>query len=80
MGGSTVKGNTVMSQATYYLQRCPTCGRQLQVLVEYLGRQLTCEHCQGSFVATTETVGEEASSEAMARAEQLLAGSERPQQ
>jgi DNA-directed RNA polymerase subunit RPC12/RpoP len=69
-----------MSQATYFLQRCPTCGRQLQVRVEYLGRKLSCEHCQGSFVAAFESACGEASSETMTRADQLLVASERPQQ
>ena len=69
-----------MSQATYYFQRCPTCGRQLQVRVEYLGRKLSCEHCQGSFVAAAEVACGEDGSEAMTRADQLLAGSERPQE
>ncbi len=36
---------------TYYLQSCPTCGRRLQVRIEYLGKQVICYHCHGSFVA-----------------------------
>lgn len=38
------------SQATY-IQKCPICGRRLQVQVRYLGMVLTCQHCQGRFVA-----------------------------
>lgn len=41
-----------MSRATYFLQDCPTCGRQLHVRVEYLGRLLVCDHCRGRFQAT----------------------------
>ena len=37
---------------TYYLQPCPTCGRRLQVRIEYLGKQLACSHCQGAFIAS----------------------------
>lgn len=40
-----------MSESTYYLQPCPTCGRSLRVRVEYLGRQVICQHCQGRFLA-----------------------------
>lgn len=40
-----------MSGATYYIQECPTCGRQLRIRVEYLGKRVACEHCQGTFVA-----------------------------
>ena len=40
-----------MSNATYFVQGCPTCGRQLQIRVEYLGRRVVCQHCQGPLVA-----------------------------
>lgn len=40
-----------MSNATFFLQECPTCGRRLQVRVVYLGRDLSCPHCCGRFVA-----------------------------
>jgi hypothetical protein len=40
-----------MSRSTYFVQECPTCGRSLHVRVEYLGRQVVCQHCQGSFEA-----------------------------
>ncbi len=41
-----------MSSATYFVQECPTCGRRLQIRVEYLGKRVACQHCQGTFVAT----------------------------
>lgn len=37
--------------ANYYSQPCPTCGRTLQVRVQYLGRDLQCQHCSGRFLA-----------------------------
>jgi hypothetical protein len=40
-----------MPSATYFVQECPTCGRRLQIRVEYLGRKVACQHCQGTFVA-----------------------------
>lgn len=41
-----------MSHPIYYVQECPTCGRRLQIRVEYLGRQVVCPHCQGRLTAT----------------------------
>ena len=40
-----------MSNATYFVQECPTCGRRLQIRVEYLGRKVVCQHCQGQLLA-----------------------------
>jgi len=40
-----------MSGATYFVQECPTCGRRLQIRVDYLGKRVACQHCQGTFVA-----------------------------
>jgi hypothetical protein len=40
-----------MPRSTYFVQECPTCGRNLQVRVEYLGRQLECQHCHAQFNA-----------------------------
>jgi len=40
-----------MSRSTYYVQECPTCGRSLQVRVEYLGKVVICQHCHGRFEA-----------------------------
>jgi hypothetical protein len=36
---------------THYVQECPVCGRPLEIRVEYLGRQVTCNHCGGHFQA-----------------------------
>lgn len=40
-----------MSNSIYYVQECPTCGRNLQVRVEYLGKNVTCQHCAATFEA-----------------------------
>jgi hypothetical protein len=40
-----------MSNPTYFIQECPTCGRRLQIRVEYLGRRVVCQHCQGQLIA-----------------------------
>lgn len=66
------------SFSTCFYQSCPTCGRQLQVDVRYLGRRVYCTHCRCAFVACDEVHGRryggraEARS-ALERAEQLLA-------
>jgi hypothetical protein len=40
-----------MPTPTYFFQECPTCGRSLQVLVEYLGHRVACRHCRAGFMA-----------------------------
>jgi DNA-directed RNA polymerase subunit RPC12/RpoP len=40
-----------MSRSTYFVQECPTCGRNLQVRVQYLGKQVVCQHCGARFDA-----------------------------
>ncbi|MDR1958663.1 MAG: hypothetical protein LBQ54_06425 [Planctomycetaceae bacterium] len=40
-----------MSAVTYFIQSCPTCGRRLQIRVEYLGRDVSCYHCSARFPA-----------------------------
>jgi hypothetical protein len=40
-----------MSRATFFIRECPTCGRRLQIRVEYLGRMVRCKHCEAQFVA-----------------------------
>jgi len=61
---------------TYFIQECPTCGRRLQIRVEYLGKTVVCQHCQGKFTARDpagspgENGGQE--NELLRRAEELL--------
>ena len=40
-----------MPRSTYFIQECPTCGRTLQVRVEFLGKKVACRHCRGEFPA-----------------------------
>lgn len=69
-----------MPRSTYYVQECPTCGRNLQVRVEYLGRLIVCQHCSARFVACES--GNESPSQVlsgsalMQRAEELISASE----
>ncbi|MBX3412856.1 MAG: hypothetical protein KF708_09225 [Pirellulales bacterium] len=74
--GQSVVGDTAMSKSTYFVQECPTCGRGVEIRVEYLGKRLVCQHCHGSFVATdTEQshLVSNPSSAVLKRAEELLA-------
>lgn len=66
-----------MPRSTYFVQECPTCGRNLQVRVEYLGKRVICQHCQSRFVASqpTDRNGDSvdiSQSTIMQRAEELL--------
>jgi len=65
-----------MSKSTYFVQECPTCGRSLQVRVEYLGRQVVCQHCHARFEATDPTNTSpplsNSSSDILRRADQLI--------
>ena len=40
-----------MSNSTFFVQECPTCGRRLRIRVEYLGKKVVCQHCRGRLVA-----------------------------
>ena len=40
-----------MPSTIYYVQECPTCGRNLQVRVKYLGKNVVCQHCSAEFEA-----------------------------
>ncbi len=62
-----------MSRSTYFVQECPTCGRSLQVCVEYLGRQVVCQHCHGRFEATESAASPRGSAiDLLRRADKLL--------
>ncbi len=64
-----------MSKATYFVQECPTCGRSLEIRIEYLGKKVVCQHCQGKLVASDQRQAMDLSESGimMARAEELLA-------
>lgn len=73
---TTVVGDAVMPKATYFVQECPTCGRRLQIRVEYLGKRMACQHCRGQFEAADPAAHRPSdSSVLMARAEELLSSS-----
>jgi DNA-directed RNA polymerase subunit RPC12/RpoP len=40
-----------MANSVYFVQECPTCGRNLQVRIEYLGKRVVCQHCGAMFEA-----------------------------
>jgi hypothetical protein len=65
-----------MSNPTYFVQECPTCGRQMQIRVEYLGRRVICRHCQGQVLAADPSNGRhecgESSNALLQRADELL--------
>ncbi|HEY4761193.1 MAG TPA: hypothetical protein VIH42_11490 [Thermoguttaceae bacterium] len=65
-----------MSNPTYFVQECPTCGRSLQIRVEYLGKKVVCQHCHGALLAADSTMRfdcGESNSSLLRRAEELLA-------
>jgi hypothetical protein len=65
-----------MTRSTYFVQECPTCGRNLQVRVQYLGKQVICQHCAARFEACDPSSGAypppSSSLSLLERAEQLL--------
>ncbi|TWT75888.1 hypothetical protein Pla123a_26720 [Posidoniimonas polymericola] len=65
-----------MPRTTYFVQECPTCGRNLQVRVEYLGRRVVCQHCSSRFEACEPSSRgskcDASASDIMKRAEVLL--------
>jgi DNA-directed RNA polymerase subunit RPC12/RpoP len=63
-----------MSKPTYFVQVCPTCGRSLEIRVDYLGRRVMCQHCQGKFLASDSRHAYDLSDSGvlMRRAEELL--------
>ena len=62
--------------AAYFVQECPTCGRNLQVRVEYMGKRVVCQHCKAKFEACDPTSESyppmESSLSLLARADQLI--------
>ncbi len=69
-----------MSRSTYFVQECPTCGRSLQVRVEYLGKQLVCQHCHGRFEARDPSNTRRPGDALIRRADELLHESTHMQQ
>lgn len=64
-----------MPGPTYFVQECNTCGRNLQVRVEYLGKRVVCQHCGAKFSAHapgTDEAAAESSLSLLARADELI--------
>ena len=64
-----------MASGTLFVRPCPTCGRNLQVRVELLNREVQCCHCNAEFIATErrETPWiDEAVDEVLAKAERYI--------
>lgn len=65
-----------MANSIYFVQECPTCGRRLQIRVEYLGRQVVCQHCRGKLKAqdpeTSRYLGCSEAQQLLRHAEELL--------
>jgi hypothetical protein len=69
-----------MSNPTYFVQECPTCGRSLQVRVEHLGRKVVCQHCKGLLVAADPAMRSDSGEykkTMLRRADELLAAASR---
>ncbi|QDU88698.1 hypothetical protein Pla175_20790 [Pirellulimonas nuda] len=68
-----------MPRSTYFVQECPTCGRNLQVRVEFMGKRVVCQHCGSQFDACESTNSESSASSSaimLQRAEELLRSAE----
>ena len=65
-----------MANSIYFIQECPTCGRNLQVRIEYLGKGVVCQHCGADFHArdpsSVDCSPSDSSSTLLERAEELL--------
>ena len=68
-----------MSKRVFFNRECPTCGRRLLILVEYLGKKVVCPHCGAKIDAVDMTSSEvhsaEQSRSLMQRVDELLDGS-----
>ena len=61
-----------MAEAMYFLQECPTCGRNLRIRVEYLGKSVVCQHCHRSQVARDPAAMGTGGDGLLARAKELI--------
>lgn len=68
-----------MSQSVYFVQECPTCGRCLEIRVEFLGRDVACPHCRAHFIAADSSSSPSLSDSGiiLQRADDLIAQAER---
>jgi DNA-directed RNA polymerase subunit M/transcription elongation factor TFIIS len=65
-----------MPSGAYFIRSCPTCGRSLEVRVEYLGKMVSCKHCSAQFDTSDPPYYSDSANESslnlLARAEELL--------
>jgi DNA-directed RNA polymerase subunit RPC12/RpoP len=68
-----------MSHSVYFFQECPTCGRSLEIRVDFLGRDVACPHCRGHFIAADSSSSSVLSDSGimLQRADELIAQAER---
>jgi hypothetical protein len=65
-----------MRTLNYFETECCTCGRKLQVRVEYMGKNVLCPQCHGQFVANDPLLSSKKPMQQLSlleRADQLLA-------
>ena len=65
-----------MPSGAYFIRSCPTCGRSLEVRVEYLGKMVSCQHCSAKFDTSDPPYYSDGASESsltlLARADELI--------
>lgn len=63
-----------MASGTFFVRACPTCGRNLEIRVELLGRNVECVHCGAKFNSNekTETYDDQKIDQILARAQQYV--------
>jgi hypothetical protein len=67
-----------MVGSSHFVKPCPICGRTLQIQVRYIGREVSCGHCHGRFLAYHGEMARDASAtfgkatDALQRADELL--------
>ena len=73
-----------MVGTTHFVKSCPTCGRTLQIQIQYMGKRVTCGHCNGQFLAYYDDLAESAHSttadkdDVMRRVDELLSSFDGP--
>lgn len=65
-----------MPSGAYFIRSCPTCGRSLEIRVEYFGKRVSCRHCSAEFDTVDGPVdlprASDSSLSLLARAEELI--------
>ncbi len=64
-----------MASGAFFVRPCPTCGRNLQIRVELLNREVQCRHCRAEFIAAEHRERpwlDEAVEEVLAKAERYI--------